>query len=78
MKPGQQILTVVHQETSTPGFLGRRLMDRRFALDQYCPCLGDALPEDLSRHDAVIVFGGPQSATDDDVAGIRAELDWLE
>ena len=78
MKPGQQILTVVHQETSTPGFLGRNLADRGFALDQYCPCLGDALPEDLSRYDAVIVFGGPQSATDDGVAGIRAELDWLE
>ena len=36
------------------------------------------MPEDLSHYDAVIVFGGPQSATDDDVAGIRAELDWLE
>ena len=48
MKPGQQILTVVHQETSTPGFLGRNLLARGYSLDQYCPCLGDVLPEDLS------------------------------
>ena len=27
---------------------------------------------------AAVVFGGPQSANDDDRPGVRAELDWLE
>ncbi|HCK76690.1 MAG TPA: glutamine amidotransferase [Gammaproteobacteria bacterium] len=78
MKSEPQILTVVHQETSTPGFLGRNLNRRGYSLDQYCPCLGDNLPGNLSEYHGVVIFGGPQSATDDDVAGIRAELDWLE
>ena len=78
MKSHPQILTVVHQETSTPGFLGRNLSRRGYTLDQHCPCLGDDLPQNLSEYAGVIVFGGPQSATDDDVPGIRAELDWLE
>ena len=78
MKSHPQILTVVHQETSTPGFLGSNLNRRGYSLDQYCPCVGDNLPQNVSEFEAVIVFGGPQSATDDAVAGIRAELDWLE
>ncbi len=78
MKSHPQILTVVHQETSTPGFLGSNLNRRGYSLDQYCPCGGDDLPQNVSEYEAVIVFGGPQSATDDEVAGIRAELNWLE
>ena len=78
MKSQPQILTVVHQDTSTPGFIGRNLSQRGYSLDQYCPCLGAELPRNLSHYDAVIIFGGPQSATDDHVPGIRAELDWLE
>ena len=78
MKSQPQILTVVHQDTSTPGFIGRNLSQRGYSLDQYCPCLGVELPRNLSHYDAVIIFGGPQSATDDHVPGIRAELDWLE
>ena len=77
METRQRVLTVVHQETSTPGLLGENLVSRGYSLDQLCPCLGDTLPRDLSPYDAVVIFGGPQSATDDD-PGIRAELDWLE
>ena len=73
-----KILTVVHQQASTPGLLGKALMARGFDLDRCCPCVGDPLPQNLSDYDAVVVFGGPQSATDDGDPGIRAELDWLE
>ena len=73
-----KILTVVHQQASTPGLLGKVLMARGFDLDQRCPCVGESLPQDLADYDAVVVFGGPQSATDDGDPGIRAELDWLE
>ena len=47
-------------------------------LDRGCPNLGDALPEDVTRYDAMVGFGGPQSAMDCHLPGIRAELDWLE
>lgn len=74
----KRIATVVHQEISTPGLLGRNLQARGYTLDRFCPCLGDPLPDDLSMYDAVIIFGGPQSATDDDDPGIRSELNWIE
>jgi GMP synthase (glutamine-hydrolysing) len=74
----KQILIVVHQEHSNPGRVGELLVERGCTLDRRCPNLGDPLPQDLSAYTAAIVFGGPQSANDDHVPGIRAELDWLE
>jgi GMP synthase (glutamine-hydrolysing) len=58
--------------------VGELLVERGCVLDRRCPNLGDPLPDDLSAYAAAIVFGGPQSANDDHVAGIKAELDWLE
>ena len=78
MSPKNRILTVVHQEVSTPGLLGRNLIARGYELDRFCPCIGDPLPRELSAYEAVIVFGGPQSATDDNDPGIKAELNWIE
>ncbi len=74
----QKVLIVVHQEHSTPGKVGEFLTERGYALDRRCPNLGDPLPDDLSDYAAAVVFGGPQSANDDHLDGIRAELDWLE
>ncbi|HJL52176.1 MAG TPA: hypothetical protein QF695_06010, partial [Arenicellales bacterium] len=74
----QEILIIVHQEASNPGLVGEGLVSRGYTLDRRCPCMGDALPAGLSRYDGVVVFGGPQSANDDHIPGIRAELDWLE
>lgn len=74
----QRVLTIVHQEHSSPGRVGELLVERGCCLDRRCPNLGDALPDDLSPYAAAIVFGGPQSANDDQVPGIRAELDWIE
>jgi GMP synthase (glutamine-hydrolysing) len=74
----RQVLIIVHQEHSNPGRVGELLVARGCALDRRCPNLGDALPDDLSAYAAAIVFGGPQSANDDHLPGIRAELDWLE
>ena len=74
----RRVLIVVHQEHSNPGRVGELLAERGCALERRCPNLGDPLPEDLSAYAAAIVFGGPQSANDDHVPGIRAELDWLE
>ena len=74
----KRVLIVVHQEHSNPGRVGELLVERGCTLDRRCPNLGDPLPEDLSPYVAAIVFGGPQSANDDHLVGIRAELDWLE
>jgi GMP synthase (glutamine-hydrolysing) len=73
-----RVLMVVHQRHSNPGRVGELLVGRGGTLDRRCPNLGDPLPEDLSPYAAVVVFGGPQSANDDHLPGIRAELDWLE
>lgn len=73
-----KILIVVHQEHSTPGKVGEFLVRRGYAIDRRCPNLGDSLPSDLSCYAAAVVFGGPQSANDDHLPGIKAELHWLE
>jgi len=74
----RQVLIVVHQEHSTPGRVGEMLVERGYRLVRCCPNLGDALPADVSAYDAMVVFGGPQSAMDCHLPGIKAELDWLE
>ena len=74
----KQILIVVHQEHSTPGKVGEFLTKRGYSLDRRCPNLGDPLPDDLAAYDAAVVFGGPMSANDDHMDGIKAELNWLE
>ncbi len=73
----KNVLIVVHQAHSTPGKIGRLLAQRGFCLERRCPCEGDALPADLSAYSAVIVFGGPQTVSED-CDGVRAELAWLE
>lgn len=74
----KRVLTVVHQEQSTCGKVGEFLTERGYRLERRCPNLGDPLPTDLSGYAAAVVFGGPQSANDDHLPGIRAELQWLE
>ncbi|MBB4287762.1 glutamine amidotransferase-related protein [Roseospira goensis] len=77
-EPRRPILTVVHQPTSSCGRVGAMLRARGHALDRRCPMHGDPLPGNLSDHAGVVVFGGPMSANDDHLPGIRAELDLLE
>ena len=74
----RKVLIVVHQEKSTPGRVGEFLTARGFELDRRCPNLDDPLPTDLSEYAASVIFGGPMSANDDHLPGIRAELEWLE
>lgn len=71
------ILGVLHQENSTPGRVGERLIARGYPLDLRRPRFGDPLPETLDEHAGAIVFGGPMSANDDEDY-IRVETDWME
>ena len=70
------ILVVLHQEHSTPGRVGLRLVARGYPLDVRRPRFGDALPETLDGHAGAIVFGGPMSINDPDDY-LKSETDWL-
>ncbi len=70
------VLIILHQETSTPGRLGQRLVKRGFDLDIRRPPLGDPLPETLEDHAGAVMFGGPMSANDPDEF-VKCETDWL-
>jgi GMP synthase (glutamine-hydrolysing) len=73
-----KILIIVHQPTSTPGRVGRKLAERGYRLDIRRPCMGQPLPETLENYDGVVVFGGPMSANDcRELDFIRKEIDWL-
>ncbi|MBB5087978.1 GMP synthase (glutamine-hydrolyzing) [Roseospira marina] len=71
-------MLVVHQRHSNPGRVGAMIRSRGHALDRRCPLHGDSLPEDVSAYAGVVVFGGPMSANDDHLEGIRAELGLIE
>jgi GMP synthase (glutamine-hydrolysing) len=69
-------LIVLHGELSTPGRVGQQLKDRGVMLDIRRPRFGDQLPETLEQHFGAVIFGGPQSANDDDEI-VRREIDWI-
>ena len=70
------ILVVLHQEHSTPGRVGLRLVERGHRLDIRRPRFGDPLPESLAGYAGAVIFGGPMSANDEDDY-IRSETDWI-
>ena len=74
--PRRPILTILHQESSTPGRVGQILRGRGHQLDIRRPALGDSLPRDLSLFGGLVVFGGPMSANDSEPF-IAAETDLL-
>jgi GMP synthase (glutamine-hydrolysing) len=73
----RKILIILHQEHSTTGRIGHRLVQRGYSLDIRKPRFGDPLPETLAEHDGVMVFGGPMSANDTDEY-VRRETEWSE
>lgn len=73
-RPAPRILIVLHQERSTPGRIGRLLVESGADLDIRRPPLGDPLPATLAAHAGVVIFGGPMSANDPD-AFIAEEID---
>ena len=75
-KEKRPILIILHQETSTPGRVGQRLVERGFDLDIRRPPLGDVLPETMDDHAGAVMFGGPMSANDPEEF-VKRETDWL-
>ena len=70
------VLIILHQEHSSPGHVGRLLLEHGHRLDVRRPRYGDPLPETLRAHAGVAIFGGPMSANDTDDF-IRREIDWI-
>ena len=71
----QPVLIILHQEHSTPGRIGHALRRRGFPLDVRRPRYGDPLPPTMARHFGAVIFGGPQSANDEEDF-IRTEIAW--
>jgi GMP synthase (glutamine-hydrolysing) len=71
------VLIVLHQEHSTPGRVGHRLVDRGHRLDVRRPRFGDALPATLAEHAGAVIFGGPMSVNDSDDY-LKQETDWID
>ena len=70
------VLIILHQEHSTPGRVGRLLLERGHPLDIRRPRFGDPLPETLAGHAGAVIFGGPMSANDPDDF-VKQEIDWI-
>ncbi len=72
----RRVLIVLHQEHSTPGRIGRLLVEQGAVLDIRRPRFGDPLPQTMERHAGAIIFGGPMSANDSD-EWLKREIDWI-
>ena len=72
-----RVLLIVHQKKSVSGHIGALLSNLGYNLDKRCPCIGDPLPQNLENYVAVVVFGGPMSANDCGMEGIKKELDFI-
>lgn len=72
----QPVLLILHQDTSSPGRVGQRLAALGYPLDIRRPRYGDPLPKTMHEHAGAVIFGGPQSANDNDDF-IKQEIDWI-
>jgi GMP synthase (glutamine-hydrolysing) len=70
------VLIILHQEHSSPGRVGQALSKLGYPLDIRRPRFGDPLPDTMEEHAGAAIFGGPQSANDEDEF-IRREIDWI-
>jgi GMP synthase (glutamine-hydrolysing) len=71
------VLLILHQEHSSPGRVGQVLSKLGHPLDIRRPRFGDPLPETMEEHAGAAIFGGPQSANDEEDF-VRREIDWIE
>ena len=69
-------LFILHQITSEAGDIANKLKIRGFDFEIRRPSLGDSLPTNLNNYSAIVVFGGPMSANDNDEF-MKKEIDWI-
>lgn len=61
------VLIVQNYDSTGLGLVCKALNEACATRDYRKPYLGEALPQDTSRHDAIVVLGGGQSAVDDHI-----------
>ena len=69
-------LFILHQKTSEAGNIANKLKIRGFNFEIRRPSLGDSLPTNLNNYSAIVVFGGPMSANDNNEF-MNKEIDWI-
>ena len=69
-------LFILHQKTSEAGDIANKLKIRGFNIEIRRPSLGDSLPTNLNNYSAIVVFGGPMSANDNNEF-MNKEIDWI-
>lgn len=62
-----RILVIDNYPDCPIGLVGDALIEAGAEIDRRHPYKGEALPEDASGHDGLIILGGPQNALADDV-----------
>lgn len=60
-----RVLVVQHEDSCPPALLGEWLVGAGLSLDVRRPDRGEALPADLTTHDALVVLGGSMDADDE-------------
>ena len=73
----KKVLFILHQKTSIPGDIGKKFFKRGYLIDIKKPPLGDELPTDLKKYNAIVIFGGPMSANDNNKF-IKKEIEWMK
>ena len=69
---------MLHQANSTTGQVGVALRQLGQPVHIIRALVGPRIPRQVDRFDGLIVFGGPMSANDDHLQGIRTELYVIE
>ena len=72
----KKALLILHQKTSEAGNIEKKLIQRGFILEYRRPPLGDILPTNIEEYNAIVIFGGPMSANDEDQF-IKDEINWI-
>ena len=69
-------LFILHQKTSEAGNIGYKLKKRGFDFEIVRPSLGEDLPKNINKYQAIIIFGGPMSVNDNENY-IKQEITWI-
>ena len=70
----KKVLFILHQKTSIPGDMGEKFFKRGYLIDIKKPPLGDELPTDLKKYNAIVIFGGPMSANDNNEFPVSPDI----
>ena len=74
---GAPVLLVTHVTAGDPGAVPALLAAQGRPCRVIRANKGEPFPQDIGALAGVVSFGGPQSANDDHVDYVRAELDWI-